>query len=122
VKQASGVRVFNSNGWTNARPAFLLLLSASIRSGRAALAALQRETDIEAVLTDIRMPGMSGLELADYVRALNRRIAIVLMTGFSEALEQGQRVELPVLMKPFTSADMQEVLAASWASARSASG
>jgi CheY-like chemotaxis protein len=90
----------------------------AVPSGRAALAALRGEADIDAVLTDIRMPGMSGLELADYIKALNPGIAIVLMTGFSEALEQGQRVELPVLMKPFTSANMQEVLSASWASAR----
>ncbi|CAN7238677.1 ATP-binding protein [Rhizobium sp. LjRoot254] len=90
----------------------------AVPSGRAALAALRGEADIDAVLTDIRMPGMSGLELADYIKALNPEIAIVLMTGFSEALEQGQRIELPVLMKPFTSANMQEVLSASWASAR----
>jgi len=90
----------------------------AVSSGRAALAALQTEAGIEAVLTDIRMPAMSGLELADYIRALDPRIAIVLMTGFSEALEQGERVELPVLMKPFTSADLQEVLSASLMSVR----
>ena len=90
----------------------------AVASGRAALAALQREVDIDAVLTDIRMPGMSGLELADYVKALNPRIAIVLMTGFNEALEQGHRVELPVLMKPFTSASLQQAISASWAPAQ----
>jgi len=90
----------------------------AVSSGRAALAALQNETGIEAVLTDIRMPAMSGLELADYIRAIDPGIAIVLMTGFSEALEQGERVELPVLMKPFTFADLHEALSASLMSVR----
>ena len=93
----------------------------AVPSGRAALAALRSEDGIEAVLADIRMPGMSGLELADYIRALNPEIAIVLMTGFSEALEQGQRVDLPVLMKPFSAAALQEALSASWESVKAKS-
>jgi len=80
----------------------------AVASGRAALAALHRDTGIEAILTDIRMPGMSGLELADYVKVLNPRITIILMTGFSEAIETGHAVDLPVLMKPFTTQSLTE--------------
>ena len=80
----------------------------AVTSGRAALAALHWDTGIQAILTDIRMPGMSGLELADYVKVLNPRITIILMTGFSEAIETGHAVDLPVLMKPFTTQSLTE--------------
>ena len=60
------------------------------------------------VITDILLPGMSGLELADYVKVLNPRITIILMTGFSEAIETGHAVDLPVLMKPFTTQSLTE--------------
>jgi signal transduction histidine kinase/ActR/RegA family two-component response regulator len=84
----------------------------AVPSGRAALAALHRDTGIQSVLTDIRMPGMSGLELADYIKVLNPRISIILMTGFSEAVEIGHAVDLPVLMKPFTTQSLTETFTA----------
>jgi signal transduction histidine kinase/CheY-like chemotaxis protein len=93
----------------------------AVSSGRAALAALHREKGIEAVLTDIRMPGMSGLQLAEYIAVMDSRIAIVLMTGFSEEVEIGHGVDLPVLMKPFTSESLVTTLTSSWAGAKASS-
>jgi len=50
---------------------------------------------VDVLLTDIRMPGMNGLELSERVLALNPAIKIVYLTGYSEfeyarqALKQG---------------------------------
>lgn len=93
----------------------------AVASGRAALAALHRENGIEAVLTDIRMPGMSGLQLAEYIGVMDSRIAIVLMTGFNDEIETGHGVDLPVLMKPFTSESLMTTLTMSWATAKASS-
>lgn len=50
---------------------------------------------VDVLLTDIRMPGMNGLELSERVLALNPAIKIIYLTGYSEfeyarqALKQG---------------------------------
>jgi two-component system, OmpR family, response regulator len=46
-----------------------------------ALQALQENKDIDAVLTDIMMPGMSGLQLAASIRESYPAVKIVLMSG-----------------------------------------
>ncbi|TYP76837.1 response regulator transcription factor [Paenibacillus methanolicus] len=52
-------------------------------SGKEALQWLQR-TRIDIVLTDISMPGMSGLELSEEIRMYWPRCKIVFLTGYSE--------------------------------------
>jgi len=69
-----------------------------------ALQLLQRENDIDTVLTDIMMPGMTGLQLAEAIRAMYPTIKIVLMSGYvlPELLRNRQRdylfVEKPYKM------------------------
>ena len=71
------------------------------RSGEEALDLLAAQPDIDYVLSDIMMPGMSGLDLAPRIRRLYPRVGIVLMTGYSESVEKGQRTGFPILTKPF---------------------
>lgn len=52
-------------------------------SGKEALNWMSR-TRIDIVLTDIRMPGMSGLELTESIRALWPRCRIIFLTGYSD--------------------------------------
>ena len=73
--------------------------------GTTALALLAKES-VEGVLTDIRMPGMSGLELLERIRAVKPELPVVLMTGFSEAVEQGHYVDVPILRKTFTTKEL----------------
>lgn len=40
---------------------------------------------ISLILTDLRMPGMSGLQLAKNVREINSKVKIFLMTAFDTA-------------------------------------
>src|SRR5690606_40289445 len=73
--------------------------------GQAALALLAKEP-VEGVLSDIRMPGMSGLDLFERIRAMKPDLPVVLMTGFSESVEQGHSVDAPILRKPFTAKEL----------------
>ncbi|RTE10399.1 response regulator transcription factor [Paenibacillus whitsoniae] len=51
-----------------------------------ALEALQKlgEGKVDILLTDIRMPGMSGMELADHVRGQWPRCRIIFLTGYDD--------------------------------------
>lgn len=51
--------------------------------GEDAIAIIQEEP-IDLVITDIRMPAVDGLQLADIVRRLYPHIRVVLLTGYSE--------------------------------------
>jgi two-component system cell cycle sensor histidine kinase/response regulator CckA len=56
------------------------------------------------VITDDRMPGMSGYELAAVIARIHPRLRIVLMSGYSDTPDAlgGQGEILRVLPKPFT--------------------
>src|SRR6185437_3367023 len=55
---------------------------ATAESGAAALELLARET-FDLVLSDVRMPGMNGVELFRRIRQLRPDCPVVLMTGFA---------------------------------------
>ncbi len=65
-----------------------------------------RAVDYDAVVTDLRMPGMSGMELYDKLRALHPELAArtIVITGDTTSpgvVEFLERLETPVLQKPF---------------------
>jgi CheY-like chemotaxis protein len=53
-----------------------------VHSASEALQVLQNDSEIDAILSDVMMPGMSGLQLADAVRAMYPAVKIVLMSGY----------------------------------------
>jgi DNA-binding response OmpR family regulator len=57
-------------------------------SGRAALdrfsAALDTDAPFEAVVTDLGMPQVNGIQVANEIRALSGTVRIILLTGWGE--------------------------------------
>ena len=43
-----------------------------------------RQTHVDLVLTDMKMPGMNGIELLKKVRAIRQEIGVIILTGFGE--------------------------------------
>jgi len=73
----------------------------SAASGREALELFEREP-IDVVVTDLGMPGMTGLALAEEVKR-RRPVPVVLLTGWADELEDAHRRHVDVLLaKPVT--------------------
>ena len=71
-------------------------------------AALERlaATPLDLVITDVSMPGMTGLELLDAIRAQDLDLAVVLVTGMGSedvAVDALRRGADDYLRKPFAS-------------------
>jgi nitrogen-specific signal transduction histidine kinase/ActR/RegA family two-component response regulator len=69
-----------------------------------ALAQLERAGQIDLLLTDIVMPGMSGWELAKQAMEARAGLKVIYMSGYTDhAAIQGHRAEtISILRKPFT--------------------
>jgi CheY-like chemotaxis protein len=74
-------------------------------SGTAALDLLKSGTEVDLVLTDHAMPGMTGVDLARHIRALRPEMAIILATGYAE-LPANADSSLLRLAKPYTPEEM----------------
>jgi CheY-like chemotaxis protein len=66
-----------------------------------ALRLLDEHPEIEALITDVRMPEMSGPDLARKARATRPRLAVVFCTGYSDERDAAAFNGWPVLAKPF---------------------
>jgi DNA-binding NtrC family response regulator len=84
------------------------------------LARAQAES-FDAVITDLRLPGIDGLELVRSLHVAKPRLPIVLMTAFGTTetvIEATKRGAFEYLIKPFEMEDLLEVTAKAVASAR----
>jgi CheY-like chemotaxis protein len=80
-------------------------------SGREAMRLLKEE-DIDLLVTDYAMPGMTGEELAEKVRADHPKLSVLMVSGYAD-LAPGTVSETARLAKPFN----EEALAAAIAQA-----
>ena len=74
--------------------------------------------EFDVLLTDVVMPGLSGLELAEAACARHRSVGIVLMSGYSEAIGPNSW-GYELLRKPFSASDLETALRRTQARARS---
>jgi len=74
-------------------------------SGEEALDFLSRGMRVDLMITDYAMPGMSGLQLAEKVRAIRPAMPIILASGHSEFPDR-PNLHLPRLRKPFRQSEL----------------
>ena len=79
-------------------------------SAAEALSMLSTGPRVDIVITDLVMPGQSGLALAEEIEIRWPEIRVVLATGYSEATLQMSQRKWPLLKKPFTLSEVSAVL------------
>ncbi len=79
--------------------------------GPGALDLMEKER-FDAIVTDMRMPGMDGAQLLEHVRKLHPETARIILSGYSD-LEASMKAVKPAqhyLMKPCSADTLQELL------------
>ena len=76
-------------------------LAKSASNGQKALELLKSEP-FDLVITDIRMPGMDGVELINQIQQLNKNIEIVVLTGFASLENAIQLLRMVVVFDYLT--------------------
>ena len=76
--------------------------------GSQALDLLGQTTDLRMIITDIRMPEMSGIELANLATERQEDLKIILISGYFVS----QPVERRFLRKPFRMRDLEAAVRA----------
>jgi len=80
-------------------------------SGEEALE-LARDRRFDIVLSDVVMPGMGGLKLAEMLKREQPDLPVVLATGYSQEITDSGSGGRPVILKPYRLATLSEALAA----------
>jgi CheY-like chemotaxis protein len=75
-------------------------------SAKQALAIVEGGQELDLMMTDQAMPGMTGTELAEIVRGKRPNLPVLLATGYAD-LPAGQRSNLPRLSKPYHQSQLQ---------------
>jgi CheY-like chemotaxis protein len=70
--------------------------------GDEALALLRSGTPVDVVISDVMMPRMSGLELAERVKEEFPQLRMILISGY----ESGRHAPFPLVPKPFQLSDL----------------
>jgi CheY-like chemotaxis protein len=76
--------------------------------GAEALSLLSHTPDLRMIITDIRMPDMSGIELADIATRRQRDLKVILISGYFVS----QQVDWRFLRKPFRMKDLEAAVRA----------
>jgi signal transduction histidine kinase/CheY-like chemotaxis protein len=75
-------------------------------SAKQALEIVETGQELDLMMTDQAMPGMTGTELAEIVRAKRPALPVLLATGYAD-LPAGQKSDLPRLSKPYHQSQLQ---------------
>ena len=79
--------------------------------GHEALAQLRAHPEIQLLLSDVKMPGMTGYELVEQALEFRPELKVLMMTAYATDLPTPQALrarEIRTLTKPFDPAQMME--------------
>ncbi len=79
-----------------------------VSSGQAALDVLAKCADVDLVVTDYLMPEMTGLQLAERIRAERPDLPVVLASAYGDL--SSRDLKLPRLQKPFTQRELLQAV------------
>ena len=96
--RATAVRIMEDLGYT----------VSDTYSGHQALIILQAHPEIEVLFADVRMPGMSGIELAAAAQHLRPDLRIVLTSG--SVRQKDVPADIPFVLKPWRADDIAEAV------------
>ncbi|MBZ4659769.1 MAG: response regulator [Desulfacinum sp.] len=74
---------------------------------------LFRTNDLDVVVTDMKMPGMDGMEVLDQIRSLNPDIPVVMMTAYGtveKAVEAMKKGAFDYILKPFENEELKLII------------
>jgi DNA-binding NtrC family response regulator len=80
--------------------------------GEDALAALSRSDDVDVVVLDLRLPGLSGIETLEALRVRQAALPVLVLSGTADVVTSARALELgaaDVLLKP---CDVESLVAA----------
>ncbi len=84
----------------------------AVSTAESALQILE-QSDVDTVLTDVRMPGMNGIELCRYVAGDRPGMPVIVMTAFGDvqaAVDALRAGAIDFITKPFETARLAEVV------------
>ena len=70
-------------------------------NGERALSILGTKPEIDLLITDIRMPGIDGYQVADRGLTMRPGLKVLLMTGYAQEPLPSKHAGIPILYKPF---------------------
>jgi CheY-like chemotaxis protein len=80
--------------------------------GVEALEIVANRQDLDVMVTDVRMPGMSGLELSEQASKVRADLKVILISGYFRP----QTISRRFLQKPFRTRDLDAAIRAELAS------
>ncbi len=80
----------------------------AVTSGKAALEAIEQRS-FDVILLDVKMPGLGGLDVMKRIKARNRKVQVILITGHGSAEDGTQGMQsgaFDYVMKPININDL----------------
>ncbi|HEV3042109.1 MAG TPA: response regulator [Candidatus Angelobacter sp.] len=69
----------------------------------------KHQGSVDVLLTDVVMPGMNGLKLAETLAAMDPDLKIIIMSGYP-GKDGSEETNVPFLQKPFTSEKLAKAM------------
>ena len=82
-------------------------------TGRDALARLQSREPYDAIVLDLRLPDMNGLEIVEHIKANRPSLGLIVASGYLEqedVLRTAERWPIMMLRKPYAASELIERL------------